>query len=487
MTDFYDRTGDRSGRRVKRWWRHARHIAARARSTFAARGARRWLHAEVSLGLPALPLSRTPVDVAVTVGGEPVGKVSLRPGLSADQLRLAIVSEVGPELAVAAVRESLLGRPFDDLTPLRERLAGRARGASFRAVRRDDFDFGPGSFDVLRVASGMGGIVLGRRRGAIGRSSASRRAILPCLDREVLGGAASVAGEPTLDVRGSAPRAECAVYAPSLLWRSPRLRKQPAARARGRRRDVSIGGGHARTARLPILMYHRIGEHRSEPFDRYCVTPGAFAAQLEHLEASGFTSATLDEWFDALASQTPLAGRRVAITFDDGYADFLSTGWPLLQRHRYSATMFVVTDRVGMDNAWDNVDARDRRQRREPVPLLTWDELAGLHEEGLELGGHSRSHRYLTTLTPAEVVDEVAGSRAALTATVGCLPRAFAYPYGDVDGVTRHLVGACGFELGLTCRPGPSAVWEDPLDLSRIEVSGHDDLAAFAAKLEARS
>jgi hypothetical protein len=38
----------------------------------------------------------------------------------------------------------------------------------------------------------------------------------------------------------------------------------------------------------------------------------------------------------------------------------------------------------------------------------------------------------------------------------------FAYAHGAEDQVIRHLVGACGYVFGLSCRPGFSQV-DDPL------------------------
>jgi hypothetical protein len=61
--------------------------------------------------------------------------------------------------------------------------------------------------------------------------------------------------------------------------------------------------------------------------------------------------------------------------------------------------------------------------------------------------------------------------------------RAFAYPYGDLDQVVTHLVGACGYVYGLSCRAA-RANFQDPLlVLPRIEVEGSDTLRQFIAKL----
>jgi hypothetical protein len=60
---------------------------------------------------------------------------------------------------------------------------------------------------------------------------------------------------------------------------------------------------------------------------------------------------------------------------------------------------------------------------------------------------------------------------------------AFAYPYGDSDQVVRHLIGACGYLFGLSCRPGLSRFEDSLLALPRLEVTGSDRLQEFIARL----
>ncbi|MGF1482214.1 MAG: hypothetical protein ACFB4I_22500 [Cyanophyceae cyanobacterium] len=60
---------------------------------------------------------------------------------------------------------------------------------------------------------------------------------------------------------------------------------------------------------------------------------------------------------------------------------------------------------------------------------------------------------------------------------------AFAYPYGDVDPVVQHLIGACGYTFGLTCFPGLCTFKDTPLALPRQEIVDTDELADFVTKL----
>jgi peptidoglycan/xylan/chitin deacetylase (PgdA/CDA1 family) len=223
-------------------------------------------------------------------------------------------------------------------------------------------------------------------------------------------------------------------------------------------------------------MYHRVAPTGSPAMARYRVTPGAFEAQLRYLRDAGYYSVSLEEWRAAVEAKKPLAGRAVLITFDDGYLDFLTHVWPLLRRYGFSATVFLVTDAVGRSNAWDGVYG-------EEVPLLGWEEIRQLRGEGVEFGSHSASHRALTALSPVDVAREGARSRAILERRLGVPINAFAYPYGDTDRVVQHLIGACGYTFGLSCRPGLSRFADSLLALPRIEVTGSDRFQDFIAKL----
>lgn len=243
-------------------------------------------------------------------------------------------------------------------------------------------------------------------------------------------------------------------------------------------------GGHpqssiaknAVTNRLPILMYHRVALTGASSTVRYRVTPEQFEEQLHYLQNEGYHSINLEDWHYTMERKMPLPGKAVVLTFDDGYLDFKTYAWPLLKKYGFLATVFLVTDNIGELNSWDSVYG-------EELPLLGWKDIRQLQEEGVEFGSHTASHPYLTSLSSAEIVREGARSRATLVHALGRVVKSFAYPYGDVDGVVQHLVGACGYTFGLTCRQDLCGFHDNQLALPRIEVMGSYSLQDFIEKL----
>src|SRR2546429_110091 len=74
--------------------------------------------------------------------------------------------------------------------------------------------------------------------------------------------------------------------------------------------------------------------------------PDQFEEQMADLAARGFRSVRLDRFQEG-------EGRTVLITFDDAYAHVSAVVTPILERHGFSATMFVPTAYLGRPNAWD--------------------------------------------------------------------------------------------------------------------------------------
>jgi peptidoglycan/xylan/chitin deacetylase (PgdA/CDA1 family) len=168
-------------------------------------------------------------------------------------------------------------------------------------------------------------------------------------------------------------------------------------------------------------MYHRIVEHEpSHDPDLVCTSVARLAGHFAWLAAHSFLGVPVDL---ALRPAQPREGRRFAITFDDGYEETLRLALPLLQAHALPATVFVVSGLVGGYSVWN----------REPSRLLSHRELLDLQSAGVFIGGHSRSHRRLSTLSVSEIRDEVAGSRHDLEQLLGAEVRFFAYPYHDFD------------------------------------------------------
>jgi peptidoglycan/xylan/chitin deacetylase (PgdA/CDA1 family) len=204
-----------------------------------------------------------------------------------------------------------------------------------------------------------------------------------------------------------------------------------------------------------ILTYHSIDDSGSP----VSCAPEAFERHVRWL-GSGRVQVTGVE--DLLA--LPAGADAVAITFDDGLVNFQTVAAPRLLAHGLPSTVFVVTDRVGGTNAW-----RGRPERGIPhLPLLDWDTLAALQEQGVTVGSHGRTHADLTRLARDAIDNELAGSAEIIERRMAMRPRLFAYPYGRVDARTAAAVGGA-FRYGCTTELRTLAAPVVPASLPRID------------------
>lgn len=230
------------------------------------------------------------------------------------------------------------------------------------------------------------------------------------------------------------------------------------------------------TYRLPILMYHRIAPDGDEALARYRLHPDSFEAQLRYLREVGFTTASFDEWRQARRARRPLPGNRVILTFDDAYRDFAEHAWPLLKQYGFQAVVFAPTGHVGDAARWDE-------RYGAAAPLMTWDEIRVLHQDGVVFGSHSVSHPSLTGLDNAAVVRELLGSRLELERQLGAPVSALCYPYGQHTPAIGHLAQACGYADAVSVTGGCSQMSDDAMSLRRVEVDGRASLTAFISSL----
>ncbi|MFI0451443.1 polysaccharide deacetylase family protein [Actinomadura sp. 6N118] len=204
------------------------------------------------------------------------------------------------------------------------------------------------------------------------------------------------------------------------------------------------------TVRMPlVLMYHSVDRRGDDPH-LVTVSPGRFERQMRWLKSSGRRGVSMIELLDA--QRAGQARKLVGLTFDDGYADFLRHAVPILVRFGFTATVFVVTERIGDVNAWDEGPRK---------PLMNEDQLRAVVRCGMEVGSHGAQHRSLPSLEDDRLEQELKQSRATLEEILDRRVPGFAYPYGHVEPRVISAVREVGYDYGCTIwgeHPGPHAI-----------------------------
>lgn len=284
---------------------------------------------------------------------------------------------------------------------------------------------------------------------------------------------------------------------------------------------------------LLVLNYHRVGEHIGQPWDHTLWSANAEALD-DHL-------AMLERHADVIgpedverAVQVGSRGRRVMLTFDDGYRDNFDLAYPLLRRHGMSATFFLTTgfidhpfvpwwdeiawmvrnarvEQMDLDGWLDGLDVLDLTDRDAAIARLvacykrlasertgsflshiaqvtgsgrceagaedlwmTWGMAREMRAGGMSIGGHTVTHPVLSSIPLERQEEEIDVCGRRLEEELGDAMRWFAYPVGSAGTFTRdtqQVLRLRGVQLAFSFYGGYGRFSGwDPFDVPRVHV-----------------
>jgi peptidoglycan/xylan/chitin deacetylase (PgdA/CDA1 family) len=216
---------------------------------------------------------------------------------------------------------------------------------------------------------------------------------------------------------------------------------------------------------IKVFLFHRISPDIDPIWPP--ISPVHFEQIVKHLKKN-FEIVPLEETI--LGNYKPGKSKKLcAITFDDGYKDFVEYAMPILQRHQIPASMYVITDCVDSNlppwtyvfnylllhtkrlsieidskeipeklrkNVWRNIDEkiacikkfspvlkRISDEEKEHVMsqvqlqitdvespkglMMNWDDIRSIKNFGIEIGSHSANHPVLSELPDDLRLDHV--------------------------------------------------------------------------------
>jgi peptidoglycan/xylan/chitin deacetylase (PgdA/CDA1 family) len=174
-----------------------------------------------------------------------------------------------------------------------------------------------------------------------------------------------------------------------------------------------------------------------------------------------------------------VSAKCVVITFDDGFRDFYTQAFPVLNYYGFSATVFLPTAFIN--------ESASRFKGRE---CLTWDQVRELRSARMLFGSHTVSHPQLTTVKPHELEMEVRESKRVIEDKLGCPVESFAYPYAfpETDRTfkqrLRAILRETGYLNGVSTIIGRAGRNGDAFFMKRLPMNSYDDPRLFQAKIE---
>jgi peptidoglycan/xylan/chitin deacetylase (PgdA/CDA1 family) len=193
-------------------------------------------------------------------------------------------------------------------------------------------------------------------------------------------------------------------------------------------RDVLVAVFHVHET--SVLCYHSISSSDNE----LAVSPEVFERQLIMLQKSGAEFVSVDRIVAYSKGEQGLPCRAIVITFDDGYADFLTHALPTLEKYRVPACVFVVGDA-----------SESRARLGNDMPLLSSAQVETLRTHPLvTIGYHSRTHANLAQLSRSDLDSELAPQYGA---------RYFAYPGGNYSDAAMNELQELGYLAAFSIKP----------------------------------
>src|SRR3954464_1715141 len=154
------------------------------------------------------------------------------------------------------------------------------------------------------------------------------------------------------------------------------------------------------TAQTIVFCYHRLVPKIHTSWTE--ITPEAFEAQMKMLKERGITVISLQDYLAWRRSEKNIPPRCAVITFDDGWKSQYEVAWPIMKKYGYTFTMFIYTEGVAGGSLGGG-------------QAITWDQLADMRDNGIDIQAHSATHQDLRQNQPIVVMQNGKRTKKRLT------------------------------------------------------------------------
>ena len=254
------------------------------------------------------------------------------------------------------------------------------------------------------------------------------------------------------------------------------------------------------TKQIPILMYHRVEEFDKLP--KFLKTPtrkdisldpNDFYKQMDKIKAAGYQTVTMRQVGEATAKGDKefFNGKKIVLTFDDGYTEHFKIVFPKLKELGFVGTFGVITSYQGTNGYIDWNMIREMSQNKMEIvshsanhcPLGS---LRGQDGSSLPLGGESKlcnaqkegslgSVRTGKLLPKNQIKTEILESRKRIFAETGTWTNHLIYPYGSYNEEVSDIALLSGYDTATIVGSGPLIDLENPMQIPRISMGTNFD------------
>ena len=227
---------------------------------------------------------------------------------------------------------------------------------------------------------------------------------------------------------------------------------------------------------IPILMYHSIESMpKSTVMRSLHVPPSRFEFQMWVLKLLVYQALSLKKLKPYLDGER--YGKVIGITFDDGYQNNLINAAPVLVKYNFSATCYIVSERVGLSNTWDQDQGITQR------PLMNENEIKEWLNLGMDIGAHTKTHIDLTRVSGEIAQKEINECKVQLEERFKVSITDLCYPFGRFNELICNIAKESGYLSATTMQRGRVNLKSNRFSLPRIPINYRTLPHLFIAKI----
>ncbi|MCK9265603.1 polysaccharide deacetylase family protein [bacterium] len=221
-----------------------------------------------------------------------------------------------------------------------------------------------------------------------------------------------------------------------------------------------------------VLAYHRVNPWYKK--DALSVSPETFKRQMKYLIRRKFIPTSINEI--STGTKILLEKNRFCVTFDDGFADNLWYGLPVMEKLHIRPIIFISVDFIGTNKTLPRYEFSDKER------FLNWKEIKEMVGRQVEFGSHGLKHLHLPTLENKELKTEVYDSKKIIEDKIGKKVDFFCYPYGDFNQRVVDAVKEAGY-AGAFVTPGKRKLEVTEYTIPRTGIYSHNNFLIFKVKI----
>lgn len=229
---------------------------------------------------------------------------------------------------------------------------------------------------------------------------------------------------------------------------------------------------------VPVLAYHGfMPENTKQQYyndNKWIDSIEHFEEQMQYLHDNGWTTLTIDEFYDWQQKKKEIPKKSCLITFDDGYYEMYYQVLPILKKYQFNGVSFIVVSYTP-----DVTPAYDPAQRH----MIGWDKIREV--EAAYPGLRFESHSYNLHGHDAD------GNEPWKTASLSALEDDFAagdqygfqymaYPYGGFNDNMLQAVERSNIKMAFTFKtPNYATHRSSPYKIPRQKITAETSFEEF--------